>query len=83
MGIKWEDVKVRCTSVGNRIVIGKTKKDKSGVTYFKDKSGDMTEEVVRAVAEHMLREVGENGTMAYDFDGICELRVIDLRRRGK
>lgn len=81
MAIKWDDVHVRTGALTGTIYIGKVKKDKKGNEIFTDKSGDKTDECVKAVMEHMMGEIKENGTMAYTIEGKCELRITNLGER--
>lgn len=53
MGIKWDDIKVGSSLLTNRIYIGKAKKDKHGLEIWIDKSGDMTDQFIRAVKQHL------------------------------
>lgn len=53
MGIKWQDVKVGSSVLTNNIYIGKVKKDKSGFEIWTDRSGDMTDQFIGAVKEHL------------------------------
>jgi hypothetical protein len=49
-GIKWQNIVVATTFLGNEIVIGKLNKDKR---FFVDKSSDRSDQVVTAVYQHM------------------------------
>ena len=51
MGIKWENIKVLCSALGNEIYLGKT------VT---DKSNDRAREIIAAVACYMDKEAGKH-----------------------
>lgn len=81
MGIKWNDVKLGCSILSNIIYIGKVKRDKDGMQLWTDKSGDKTDECVKAVMEHMMTTCKEQNknTTAYEIKGVCELRITDLR----
>lgn len=81
MAIKWDDVHIRAGALTGEIYIGKTKKDKHGLEMFTDKSMPKTEECIKAVMEHMMGEIKENGTMAYTIEGTLELRITDLREK--
>ena len=81
MAIKWEDVHIRVGGLTNEIYVGKLKKDRVGYELFKDKSHPMTQECIKAVMEHMIGEIKENGTMSYVIEGVCELRITDLRAK--
>lgn len=58
MGIKWEDVQVGASLLTNKIYIGKVK---NGI--WTDRSGDMTNKVVRAVVEMLLETEDREITM--------------------
>lgn len=81
MGIKWDDVHVMAGAISGEIYVGKMKKDKHGLGMFSDKSTPKTEECVKAVMEHMLGQIEENGTMAYVIEDVVELRITDLRKK--
>lgn len=81
MAIKWDDVHIRAGALTGEIYIGKTKKDKDGYELFADKSNPKTEECVKAVMEHMMGQIKEDGTMSYTIEGILELRITDLREK--
>jgi hypothetical protein len=51
--IKWDDIVIATTFLGNQIVIGKLNKDKR---FFVDKSSDRTNQVITAVYQHMKAE---------------------------
>ena len=52
-GIKWDNIIIGTTMIGNRIVIGKLSKDKM---IFTDKSSDRTNMAITAVCRHMKTE---------------------------
>ena len=54
--INWENVRIGVTILENKIVVGKTKARQVNGDSWKwiDKSGDMTEQAVKAVMEHMF-----------------------------
>jgi hypothetical protein len=56
-GIKWENIVIGTTMIGNQIVIGKLTKDKMA---YADKSGNMTNQTVNAVYRHMKAEFERN-----------------------
>jgi hypothetical protein len=55
--IKWDDIIVATTFLGNQIVIGKLDKNKR---FFIDKSSDRANQVVTAVYQHMKAVFKEN-----------------------
>lgn len=80
MGIKWNDVKIRCGLLTNKIYIGKAKKDKDGLYTWIDRSEDKTEDCVKAVMEHMLGLCKDEDLQSITFtmDGICTLTLENL-----
>lgn len=83
MAIKWDDVKIGCSLLTNTIYLGKVKKDKDGFELWTDKSGDKTQDCVKAVMEHMLGlcEERKSDTATFTIDDICELTITDLRKK--
>lgn len=84
MGIKWEDVNVMCTAISNQICLCKSKPipgAKPGCMMATDKSGDKTEQVVKAVMEHMLGKCRESKSKYYEFTipGVVKLSCEDFR----
>lgn len=57
MGIKWSNVKVGVSPVTNEIYIGKVEKISDEITFWKDKSDDKTDEIVKAVMVYMLNNM--------------------------
>lgn len=49
--IKWEDIKLGASPITNNIYIGKTKVDKDGLEMWTDRSGDKTQDVLKAVLD--------------------------------
>lgn len=85
MAIKWEDVKIGCSMLTDTIYIGKVKKSNSGNVIWTDRSGDKTDECVKAVMEHMLGLCREDGSKSITFtiDGICKLTLENLEEPNK
>ena len=81
MAIKWDDVKIGNSILTNTIYIGKTKVDKHGVQCWTDRSGDKTEECVKAVMDYMLGLCKEDNLQEISFtiDGICKLTLENLK----
>lgn len=55
MAIKWGNVKIGTTLITNEIVFGKL--NKKGDLWI-EKSEDKTNEVIKAVIEHMMKKIG-------------------------
>ncbi len=49
--IKWENIKLGASPITNNIYIGKTKVDKDGLEIWTDRSGDMTQDVLKVVLD--------------------------------
>ena len=56
MGIKWQDVEIGISALTNRIFIGKVKPINEKINEFTDKSGDMTNQCIQAVAQHLRQQ---------------------------
>jgi len=80
MGIKWNDVRICNTAVGNKIILGKVREDNKGRGIFTDKSEDKTEECIKAVMSHMIEESRRNKqkTWKFSIDELCSLEITDL-----
>lgn len=80
MGIKWQDVKVGSSVLTNNIYIGKVKKEKSGFEIWTDRSGDMTNQFIGAVKEHLKlrceREEEYKDGITLTFKDGSELKYI-------
>lgn len=86
MGVKWEDVSAGISPLTGEIYIGKSKPWPGGKTgherIWTDKSGPKTDNIVKAVMDHMLFlcEEKESDAIVFTIPGICELECRDLRR---
>lgn len=81
--IKWDDVHVGVSPLTREIYIGKSKPlagAKPGTCMWTDKSEPKTEEVVRAVMDHMLGQCRDQNVEQLEFTipGICKLQLTDL-----
>lgn len=81
--IKWNDVHVGVSPITNEIYIGKSKPvegARPGTSMWIDKSEAKTEEVVKAVMDHMLGQCRDQKVEQLEFTipGICKLQLTDL-----
>lgn len=87
MGVKWEDVSAGISPLTGEIYIGKSKPWSDGKTdhvrLWTDKSGPKTDNIVKAVMDHMLFkcEEGDTDTITFTIPGIVELKCTDLRKK--
>ncbi|GEM_PF-4105048 len=81
--IKWEDVKIGLNILDNKIYLGKTRKDKSGLELWTDRSGDKTNEVVKAVMEYMIKICETNNTKlsTLEIKDMVRITCEDLRKK--
>lgn len=85
MGIKWDDVDIMVTALGNQICLCKSKPVPGGAPdarFATDKSGDKTEKCVKAVMQYMLNCCEKENAYAKSFTipGECRLELTDLKK---
>lgn len=87
MSIKWEDVSAGISPLTGEIYLGKSKplsgSEKDGLRMWTDRSDSKTDNIVKAVMDHMLFkcEEGDTDTITFTIPGIVELKCTDLRKK--